>query len=35
MYLFTNPYGVWFASLGAVTSEDVESVVHRPGSVLG
>ena len=24
MYLFTYPYRVWFASLGAVTSEDVE-----------
>ena len=24
MYLFTNPYRVWFASLGPVTSEDVE-----------
>jgi hypothetical protein len=24
VYLFTNPYRVWFASLGAVTSEDDE-----------
>ena len=24
MYPFTTPYGVWFTSLGSVTSEDVE-----------